>query len=100
MIILETWTGSLYTLMPGDIIRVYGTDRNQKDGSAETSWGVVAQRSDESIVYLSRPLTRRVGAHAVAHAVLDAIRKEIKRKTGEGTPHIYIKASAFAEEEV
>ena len=95
MIILETWTGSLYTLMPGDIIGVYGTDRNQKDGSVETSWNVVAQRSDESIVYLSKPFTKRVGAHAV----LDAIRREIRQKIGEGTPHIYIRASALVEEE-
>ena len=95
MVILEMWTGSLYTLAPGDIIKVLGRNLKEKDGSVKTAWSVVVKRSDDTIVYISKPFGNRVGARTT----LDAIRREIMQKIGKGTPHIYIISSAFVEEE-
>ena len=95
MIILEMWTGSLYTLAPGDTIKVLSRDRKEKDGSIETVWNVVVQRSNKSIVYISKPYAKRVGAHTA----LNAIREEIRKKSGDGATHVYIRSLAYTEEE-
>ncbi len=91
MIVFEIWTGSLYTLAPGDLIRVASVEKRGQDGSVETLWRVVADNGDGRQAYLSRAYEGR----EKAQTVLDEIRWEIKKQLGEGAPHVFVDLSVF-----
>jgi len=91
MIVFEIWTGSLYTLAPGDLIRVVSVEKREQDGGVETLWRVVADNGDGRQAYLSRAYTELESAQAV----LDEIKWEIKKRSGDGATHVFIDVSTL-----
>ena len=79
-IILRTYTGALYVLAPGDLIRVVSVDEKEEGGGFKTAWRVGADNS-EGTIYLSRAYEER----GTAHSALNLLAEELKRIFGHGT---------------
>lgn len=90
MIILEVWTGSLYVLQQGDIIRVKSEETKDSYGNAETLWRVVVDSNDGNFFHLSPAYSE--GEEALK--TLERIKKRIKMQLGDAAVNICIDISA------
>lgn len=81
MIIFHTYTGSLYVLAPGDLIRVVPVEKRDMDGGIKTLWRVGVNTSDEGLIYLSRAYPER----ATAIVALSMLARKIDNRAGDGS---------------
>ena len=88
-IILRTYTGALYVLAPGDLIRVVSVDEKEEGGGIKTAWRVGADNHEGGIVYLSRTYAMR----SLAVDALNLLAEELEAYPTEVSGLIVIRLS-------